>query len=154
MFYGYTKKFVIFDRVIFYFLSFTWGSLSSIIGLLMMIPFLIIGKVKTFSGRLYGIFPKIFGKDWGFAIGCFYFVANNEKDICELNIGLHTHECGHGIQNIIFGPLMPFLVLIPSMIRYWYREIKIKKGKGEFLKPYDCIWFEAQASYYGRKYMS
>lgn len=147
------KKFLIFDRIIFYFISFTWGLPASFIGLLIMIPFLIIGKVKTFSGRLYGIFPKFFGDNWGFEMGCFYFVANNEKNICEMNIGLHRHECGHGIQNIIFGPLMLFIVSIPSVIRYWYRKIKIKNGKGSTLKSYDSIWFEAQADYYGSKYI-
>ena len=35
---------------------------------------------------------------------------------------LIRHEGGHGIQNIIFGVLMPFLVSIPSFIRYWYRK--------------------------------
>ena len=142
-----------FDRVLFYILSFTWGFIPSFIGLIMLIPFFISKRYKIYSGRIYGIFPKSFGDDWGFEMGCFYFVANNNADVTGMNIGLHMHECGHGIQNIIFGPLMLLLVSIPSMIRYWYRESKINKGKGSSLKPYDDIWFEAQASYFGSKYI-
>ena len=43
----------------------------------------------------------------------------------------------------MFGPLMPFIVAIPSCIRYWFRR---------FTKPttmYDGIWFERQATNLG-----
>ena len=66
--------------VIFYILSFTWGFLTSIIGLLLMIPFLITKRTKKFCGRLYGIFPKCFGSGWGFEMGCFFFVSNDYPD--------------------------------------------------------------------------
>ena len=58
------------------------------------------------------------------------------------------HESGHGIQNLLFGPLMPFVVSIPSAIRYWYREylMKVKKIKCWNLPDYDSIWFEGTAT--------
>lgn len=69
---------------------------------------------------------------------------------------LHTkqHESGHGIQNIMFGPLMPFIVSIPSCIRYWYREYLVRSGKKKYyeLPEYDSIWFEGMATRLGEKY--
>lgn len=66
-----------------------------------------------------------------------------------------AHECGHGIQNIIFGPLFPFLVAIPSVIRYWYREVIWRKDRERYfqLPKYDDIWFEGQATRWGDKYI-
>ena len=46
---------------------------------------------------------------------------------------------------------MPFIVCIPSAIRYWYRNIKVSFGKD--LQPYDSIWFEGQATTLGLKYI-
>lgn len=136
---------------LFYILSFTWGILTSLIGLILILPFLITKKFKVFKGRLYGIFPKIFGEAWGFEMGCFFFVSN---DCAENNDKLYYHEMGHGIQNILFGPLMLFIVSIPSVVRYWYREIKYyRKGKTP-TKHYDSIWFEGQATRFGFKYLS
>ena len=57
------------------------------------------------------------------------------------------------IQNAILGPFMPFVVGIPSAIRYWYRELKYnRKGK---VPPtsYDSIWFEGQATRIGVNYI-
>lgn len=65
---------------------------------------------------------------------------------------MHTisHEHGHAVQNCVFGVFMPILVTIPSVIRYWYREY-VRNTKGwEYLKPYDSIWFEAQATNIGK----
>lgn len=133
----------------FYILSFTWGLLASSIGLLILIPFLITGKVKTFCGRLYGVFPKCFGSGWGFEMGCFFFTSYDCSDV----ITLKSHECGHGLQNILWGPLTLFVITIPSIIRFWIIEFKWKKGvlKDDF--NYDSVWFEYQASTWGYNYV-
>ena len=65
---------------------------------------------------------------------------------------MKNHETGHGIQNIKYGVLMPFLVAIPSAIRYWYREIRRRIGKPCTTGYYD-IWFEAEASKLGEQFM-
>ena len=135
------------NDVLFYILSWTWGAITSFIGLLLMIPFLITRKFKTFRGRLYGIFPKAFGEGWGFEMGCFFFVSND----CYDNRSMCEHESGHGIQNVLWGPLMLFVISIPSMIRFWYIEIRVRKGKP--VNPYDSIWFEGQATRWGREYI-
>ncbi len=132
-----------FKRILFYIASFTWGAIMSIIGLIVMIiPF---GHYHVFHGRLY----KTIGKNWGgLELGCFFLCGEN----CQYD-NLLGHECGHGLQNIIWGPLMPFVICIPSAIRYWYRELKYTR-KGKFPPTlYDDIWFEGQATAWGKKYI-
>lgn len=74
--------------------------------------------------------------------------------VCK-NCGVHilNHEHGHAIQNCWFGPLMPFIVCLPSAIRYWYRELRyLRKG---LVPPttYDSMWFEGQATRVGTKFI-
>lgn len=47
---------------------------------------------------------------------------------------------------------MPFVVCIPSAIRYWYFEFYRRKHN-KFPCEYDAIWFEGQASRWGKKYV-
>ena len=143
-------KFLAKNLVVFYILSFTWGFITSFIGLLILLPLVFTKRVHNSYGRLYGVFPKSFGKAWGFEMGCFFFVSqDNESDL-----KIHSHEMGHGLQNILFGPLMLFIVNIPSMIRFWYRELKYFR-KGLIPKTlYEDIWFEKQATFFGEKYIT
>ena len=64
---------------------------------------------------------------------------------------LKNHELGHAIQNCILGPFMPFVISLPSSVRYWYREFRYnRRGK----KPpcaYESIWFEKWATELGEK---
>lgn len=45
---------------------------------------------------------------------------------------------------MIWGPLFPFVIALPSAIRYHYQNWRSKKGLEN--KPYDAIWFEGQAT--------
>lgn len=133
-------------RFLFYFLSFTWGALMSIIGLVVLIVTLPFGKFGIYHGRIY----KRIGKNWGgLELGCFF--------LCDQTAGDSTlkHEAGHTIQNCIWGPLTPFVIGIPSAIRYWYREIIWRKDRERYrqLPDYDAIWFEGQATNWGEKYV-
>lgn len=123
-------------------LSNTWG-----------LPMILLGKLVSAILRLCGFKPKTWaacnwyaiGKNWGgISIGR-TIITDDEptEDILD-------HEFGHSIQNAMFGFLFPFIVAIPSVIRYWKREIDYKKGKE--LPPYDSIWFEGQATSLGKKY--
>ena len=51
---------------------------------------------------------------------------------------------------------MPFVICIPSAIRYWYREFIWHCNKEKFnkLPEYDAIWFEGQATKWGKKYVT
>lgn len=128
----------------FWLLSLTWGCLMTFIGLIGALVCIVTGKKpKRFH---YLIYFELEG-DWGgFSIGPVFFVCKNSS------LSLKCHEAGHGLQNIIFGVFMPFVVSIPSCIRYWYREYKIHKGLGYTLPDYDSIWFEGWATYLGIKY--
>ena len=137
------KKFV--SYTIFWLISLTWGCVMTLIGAVVALVLLIAGYKPHRCG------PSIYfvvGENWGgVELGAFFLVCKNS--------GRHTicHECGHGIQNCIWGPLMPFVVCIPSAARYWYREYlwHFNKEKYKKLRPYDAIWFEGQATRWGEK---
>ena len=145
------NKLSILKLVIFYVLSFTWGIIMSFIGLFPLVYCAIRGKVYIYHRRLYGILGS---SNWGgISLGCFFFVCPSAHETDEKDgVYLKAHECGHGLQNCVFGPLFPFIVGIPSAIRYWYR-IYLSKVKKQTLKPYDAIWFEEQATELGKKYI-
>ena len=107
--------------VLFYILSFTWGIIMSLLGSIVILFLIIIGKKPhLFHGRVY----IQVGKDWGGCeMGCFFICDDTPT------LSLKQHECGHGIQNIILGPLTPFIVSIPSGLRYQLRERASYKGK-------------------------
>ena len=95
----------------------------SFIGLLVLLFTIPFGKFGIYHGRIY----KRIGKSWGgLDLGCFFLCSENSDE--------HTvaHECGHGLQNCLWGPLLPFVVCIPSATRYWLREQKDYKSKQKF----------------------
>lgn len=114
-----------FKTFLFYFLSYTWGIIMTLIGSVAMLALLIAGhKVEKFNGRY---FIRV-GKSWGgVELGCFFLTDSSPT------LHIKQHESGHGIQNIILGPLMPFVVCIPSAIRYWIMEMKDYRSKWSFV---------------------
>lgn len=130
----------------FWVLSLTWGLPMTLCGALVAAALVVTGhKPRMFHHLVY--FEV--GRGWGgFGCGAF-FVVNR-------GAGLHLkqHEAGHGIQNIILGVFMPFVVSIPSAIRYWYREYLVKSGKKRYseLPSYDSMWFEGWATALGEKH--
>ena len=120
---------------VFYLLSFTWG-----------LPVTLAGCAAALAVRLTGVRPERvgycrcfrIGRGWGgFSLGMFIFICKDS------NVKMLWHEHGHGLQNCVFGPFMPFLVSIPSAVRYWIRRLQKNRSKQ---KPYDSAWFEAQAT--------
>jgi hypothetical protein len=139
-----TKK----DLLIFYILSFTWGLLWTLIGLIVFLFIRVFFyekiKVRVIAGCLAVTFlHKRFG---GINLGIVYFVDKNDM------IHTHLHELGHSLQNAYFGPLFIPLIAIPSGIRYQYRKYLKKKKINVKLPSYDSIWFEGQATKLGYKY--
>lgn len=65
---------------------------------------------------------------------------------------LLSHEHGHGVQNCIYGPLMPLLVSIPSSTRYHFRNFKKRFFKKAPKTPYESVWFEKEATVIGQRY--
>ena len=127
-------------------LSLTWGIILSAIGLL-------VGKILELCGfarhkNLYGYY-YIVGEDWGgFNMGPVTVVSKNPSR------HILNHEFGHSIQNCLFGPFMLFVVVLPSVTRYWYREylIRTKQKSYNDLPPYDDAWFEGTATEIGDDY--
>ena len=117
----------------------------------------LIGGSAAFVLTLLGYKPNgKYGYCWVFEFGDHWGGASiGPVIITDKTPSVHTmkHEHGHAIQNCWFGPLMPFIVCIPSAIRYWYRELKyLRKGKTPPTQ-YDDIWFEGQATRIGTEFI-
>ena len=53
---------IILKRTLFYFLSLTWGAITSVIGLIMLlIPLCTTRTPHCWPGRVYGVMPTCFG---------------------------------------------------------------------------------------------
>ena len=133
------------SKKLYYLLSLTWGLPLNLVGGIVSLILLVIGyRPKRFGWCRY--FEV--GSGWGgFECGLIFVCAKGSTN------NLKAHEFGHSIQNCFFGFLMPFIISIPSAIRYWYRELKIKNGEKNF-PSYDSIWFEGQATKLGLKYIN
>ena len=125
-------------KKLFYLFNFTWGIIMNIIGAVGAGVMLAAGKQPFHHA---GSITFRIGKNWGgVSLGIFSFVCEDASE--------HTlnHEFGHAVQNALYGPLFPFIVAIPSAIRYW----KIRLGK-LVVENYDDAWFEGQATEWGTK---
>ncbi len=131
------------NKVLYYILSFTWGLPMTLIGLLVALALICLGyKPNTYGGCLH----FVVGEKWG-GLSLGIVIITDEMVITRtLN-----HEFGHSLQNCCYGFLMPFIVCIPSAIRYWYRKLRYQKRN--ILPPtcYDDAWFEGQATRWGTK---
>lgn len=129
----------------YYLLSFTWG-----------LPMTFVGLVVASVLALTGCTPKIYAYSLYFEIGQNWGGVNlGLVFVCQKNASSETkiHEHGHGVQNCYLGPLMPFVVCVPSAIRYWYRRFieRHNPEKYKSLPGYYSIWFEKQASLLGNE---
>lgn len=135
------------NNILFYLLSFTWGLPLTLIGCIVGVVLLILGYKPKKYGYCY--YFEV-GENWGgLELGMVFIANKNPSNYIKL------HELGHGIQNCFLGPLMPFIVCIPSAVRYWYREWLVCSGRKKYseLPNYDTVWFESQATKLGEKYM-
>lgn len=73
--------------------------------------------------------------------------------VCSVDSGkyLKDHEFGHNIQNCVYGPITPFLITIPSAVRYWWRRVSVKRGV-KLTVDYYSAWFEQQANVWGKEF--
>lgn len=127
----------------YYLLSFTWGLLTTCAGMLVALLMLITGHK-----------PKRWGYAWYFEVGRHWGGASLGpvfiKDRTD-SVHIKNHEFGHSIQNCYFGLFMPFLVSIPSSLRFHARNIMRFFGKKP-KTPYDSVWFERQATELGAEF--
>ena len=109
---------------VFWFIQLTWGIIMNLVGAVVVLSLLIAGKKPHKVGPV--IYVQV-GKDWGgLELGGFF--------ICCENATAKTiyHECGHSIQNLIWGPLFPLVIAIPSATRYWLRQFNTHLSKSLF----------------------
>ena len=91
-------------------------------------------KDITFKKYNWIYYVKVSPDYWGgFEMGLMFV-----RDQCSYYT-LNKHEFGHTFQNCLLGPFMPFLVSIPSAIRYWYRELKYERKSLIPPTDYDAI---------------
>lgn len=128
----------------FYTLSFTWGLIVTIGGFLMAFLFLVTGHLPKRCGYCFLFESKRL--NGGFSAGIFIFAGRGAS------MHLLSHEHGHGVQNCIYGPLMPLLVSIPSSTRYHFRNFKKRFFKKAPKTPYESVWFEKEATVIGQRY--
>ena len=133
-------------KYLFYLLSFTWGLPMTIVGGLVAAALTLVGYQSYGKYGYCWVFH--IGRNWGGASLGPVIITSTPS-----NLNLMKHEHGHAIQNCWFGPLMLFIVCIPSAIRYWYRELRyLRKGKTP-PTAYDDIWFEGQATRVGTEFI-
>lgn len=138
--------------------SLTWGCLMTLIGAIIALAMLVIGKKPR---RFHYFIYFSIGEYWGgFNCGPFIFIdgdtaKSHERCVKAYGKGsgwalrMIQHETGHGLQNIMLGVFMPFVIAIPSCIRYWYRELRYYRRGKEPKTEYDAIWFEGWATNLG-----
>lgn len=98
----------------FWLIQCTWGFIMTFIGAIVTLGFIIAGKKPQHIGPVVYIQT---GKSWGgINFGGFFFCSK------DLNTNTKYHECGHAIQNMIWGPLFPFVIGLPSLIRCLLRS--------------------------------
>lgn len=106
---GNNKKYL--SYAVYWLIQSTWGFIMTFIGACVALGLIIFGyKPKTLGPNVY--FEV--GQNWGGVnFGPFFVCCKNSTE--------HTkyHESGHGLQNLIWGPFMPFIICLPSMARYW-----------------------------------
>lgn len=129
------------NKALFITLSWTWGLPLTLTGAIIFAFLYLLGyRAKRFGFCRY----IAVGRNWGgLELGAFFLCDKSENPI------ILTHEHGHGVQNIIFGPLMPLIVTIPSAIRYWIRRFKCEVLALTPKHSYYSIWFERQANELG-----
>lgn len=122
----------------------------SLIGLITALICILFLKGKVHKNG-YTIIIEVGGNWGGVNLGCISLCGGYTTVCPDENWFQHTrrHEFGHSLQNLIFGPLFPFIVAIPSAIRYHYQNYRSKKGLPN--KEYDAIWFEGTATRWGTK---
>lgn len=121
-------------------LQWTWGLLGNIIGGILFLLCLVIAcPIKMYK---YAVDITVPWNGAAASIGMFIFRGAD----CD---SIMPHEYGHTLQNIKYGPASLFMVQIPSVIRFWYRE-KMYYAKG--ITPptaYDDAWYEGEATKLG-----
>lgn len=133
------------NKLPFYLLNLTWGLPVNLAGGAVALGMMATGHKPQKYGNC-ALF-EVGRKGIGHSMGLFLFVGKGSNET------LKAHEHGHSLQNCYYGPLMPFLIDLPSSTRFWYRQAVEKLRPDKKLPPYDSVWFEDQATVSGLKFI-
>lgn len=143
---------VIVFGILFWILQLTWGILMTFAGAVFSVIALVFLKGKPHKNG-YSVIIE-FGGNWGgLSLGAFTFCGNYSKTDVSWYSHTRMHEAGHSIQNIIFGPLFPLIIGIPSVCRWIHMRNMERKGMYIDPKWYESIWFEKDATSMGEFYI-
>lgn len=117
------KKFL--SYFVYWLIQCTWGIIMTVIGAIVALCLLVSGhKPKTLGPAVY----FEFGEGWGgLSLGGFFFCSKDSP------MSTKYRECGHGLQNLVLGPFMPFAICIPSAARYWLYNFKTPLTRALFV---------------------
>lgn len=141
----------VFKGIGYWILQVTWGIIMTLIGFFATMFSLIFLKGKIHKNG-YGFITEV-GGNWGgvclgpFALCGSYSQPDSSCYDSEWYYHTRCHEFGHSIQNMFLGPFFPFIVAIPSAVRYWldmYDKLK---------SDYEGVWFEHTATVWGTKWV-
>lgn len=124
-------------------LQFTWSLPMTLFGCIVALVLICRKKKPVKYGWCYCFELDV---NWGLEMGIFFIAPKKSKST-------KNHEHGHAIQNIYLGPFAVTVVSLPSCIRFWIREWKMKKHPEIKLESYDKAWFEGQATKSGRAFI-
>ena len=96
------------NKKLYYILNLTWGLPMTLIGAVVALFLMFVRKKRP---EIHGgcVYFKTGKTNWGGVSLGLVFLTDHENDEHTKN-----HEFGHSIQNAVLGPLMPFIVCIPS----------------------------------------
>ena len=133
-----------------YLLQWTWGIVQNLIGFLLML-FIRNKTLHHFYGTVIVEYhaSKLLKNASAFALGMFIFCKDTDE---EMKRYLLTHEYGHTIQSILYGPLFLPIVGICSvrwsLVYSKNREI-LNASKIFYAHKYP----ERQANYWGERFL-
>lgn len=136
--------------ILYWLVELTWGALLTIPGLLVSLFCIIFLHGKAHRNG-FSYIVEVGGNWGGLNLGAVSLCGSYSKDDADFYFFVRTHEFGHSVQTLIFGPFQVFVVSIPSMIRYWYDVYCSNHEKYLDEEWYYSIWFEHTASTWGTK---
>lgn len=136
------KRFVL--GTLYWIVQLTWGLLMTILGIFATLFSIVFLKGKVHKNG-FSIIVETGGYWGGVSLGAFALCGNYSKVSPYWFEHIRKHEFGHSLQNLLWGVLFPFVIAIPSAIRYWYS----KRNPSLLGNWYNSIWFEKQANSWG-----
>jgi len=133
---------------LFWILSLTWGLPATLAGAVLALVCLAKGlKPKWFHGNIYFEHVRPYGSN---NLGPFFFLGDRHLEITPY------HEAGHGLQNIVLGPLFPLVVGVTSELWFQHFNKKYADQIGvwspeEHVAAYDKMPIERWATAWGVK---